>query len=734
VEINSQPIRMNGLVLSKSWVTFSGQLAGHVLRPSFGFKIRDFHVELDSGFDNDVSVSAELQVARFAKFDPDGAKLFDQCFPLPDLIIGPVKVPMSLLFSLELGMTGSIGGGIEMSFQKHWKSGVNIHCEVGPGVPQRCTSDSFKEDTPSPFTPPHFADGTGYELRPEATFKSLLRVGDRTCSIGPGVSLDTKAYAKVGISLTHDPWWFAGYGLEVIGAVNFDLLDLDVAKYQSTLYATEEEAKTSSMFPETTDASGARVSGQEQRWSVVLDDPGVPNGVNQTGIAVLPDGSSLVVATEAIGGRNPLLKLDPSGALVWARKFAKGVQRIHALPDGTAIAVGTNSWLARVDGDGNLLWSWDGELGRVGVPGSRCVLADVAALEQRPGVYDYVAVGHQGTNLVTTVDACAFRVRDDGTLAWSRIYVGERGQGFTGVTATRDGNVAAVGTDYWNYVGIRNVPLIARIDAATGNFLWAKKLPMTRYTYMSRIAETEDGTLWAAGGAQGIITSTGAAFVVRIGADGSDVRHAMFFEDEEWEAAVDSAWNGSLDFVSWVDTAGGDTAYDTFLDLAPHGDGVVVAGVTGLGAASAARVAKVTAKLGVEWMSVLDGARGDSLTALAVSDTALLVSGQSASLPQAGTGVADTQIWVTKLPVTGSVTLLPPAAMTVRYSAPGIRASSTDAKVVPVSDTAIDATLALEDPLLLSGGANPGLLGAGSARCVRGLTATGTAPPAGACL
>src|SRR5262249_16970864 len=122
VEINSQPIRMNGLVLSKSWVTFSGQLAGHVLRPSFGFKIRNFHVELDSRFDNDVSVSAELAVARFAKFAPDGAKLFDQCFPLPDLIIGPVKVPMSLLFSLELGMTGSIGGGIAMSFEKHWKS------------------------------------------------------------------------------------------------------------------------------------------------------------------------------------------------------------------------------------------------------------------------------------------------------------------------------------------------------------------------------------------------------------------------------------------------------------------------------------------------------------------------------------------------------------------------------------------------------------------------------------
>jgi hypothetical protein len=103
-------------------------------------------------------------------------------------------------------------------------------------------------------------------------------------------------------------------------------------------------------------------------------------------------------------------------------------------------------------------------------------------------------------------------------------------------------------------------------------------------------------------------------------------------------------------------------------------------------------------------------------------------------LPQAGTGVADNQIWVTKLPVTGSVTLVPPAAMTVRYSAPGIRASSTDAKIVPVSDTAIDASFTLENPLLLSGGANPALLIAGSARCVRGLTGTGRAPLAGACL
>lgn len=77
--------------------------------------------------------------------------------------------------------------------------------------------------------------------------------------------------------------------------------------------------------------------------------------------------------------------------------------------------------------------------------------------------------------------------------------------------------------------------------------------------------------------------------------------------------------------------------------------------------------------------------------------------------------------------------MLPATGMTVRYAAPGVRASSTDKAVVPVADVAIDATLTLEDPLLLSGGPNPGLLGAGSAHCTRGLTATGTAPASGVC-
>jgi hypothetical protein len=730
---HAQPLRANELTLSDGIVTFSGQIAGHVLKPSLSLRLRHGHVEAGATFDTELSLTAELRAEDAATLEPDAVELWRHCFPLPALPIGPAllpigEVPMSLQISQDVGISGSIGAGVVVGLEKRFESGFSILCQGGPGVPEDCSSERHGDDTPIQLIPPQLTEATGFALRTETALHALLRVGSPypECATGPGISLDTTAFAESSVTPAQDPWWQSDYGVEVTGAIDLDVFGLDIARFETGLFSRDDGATSSDMLPASPESPGSRTSGADQRWAVAIDATSEPNGVSTTSIVALPDGSSLTVATEPVAGRNPIVKLDRAGALVWTREFAKKVLRVRALPDGTAVAVGTNAWIARVDADGDLLWSFDAELSRTGIGIARCILADVVPLELAAGVYDYVGLGRMGTNLVTTTDACAFRVRADGTLAWQRIYVGDRGQQFLAGTATRDGGVAAVGYDHWEYVGNRTVPLFAKLDAATGDVVWAKRLPMTRLAGLSGVTEASDGTLFGVGNAQGIISSTGASVVARIGPDGSDARHALVFQDEEWEAL--------LDYEVWANTAGGDSAYDGYYEIAPSGDGFVVVGQTGLGADSAARVAKLNANLGVVWMTTFDGIGADVLSGVAPLEDGLLVSGYSDSLPEPdGPNSGENQLWVMKLPFTGSLELLPEAGMTTRYLVPGVRWSSADAGVNPLAEPSIDAAFAIEQALTVSAGPNTGLLVAPSDYCVELLTGTGSVSALDAC-
>ena len=96
--------------------------------------------------------------------------------------------------------------------------------------------------------------------------------------------------------------------------------------------------------------------------------------------------------------------------------------------------------------DGNLLWSADVDVARPGASFAHCSLRDVVALEQSPGVYDYVVVGVMGAaDNTVSHDGCAFRVNDDGSVPWSRIYGEDNVQYFFGATLARDGAIAVVG-------------------------------------------------------------------------------------------------------------------------------------------------------------------------------------------------------------------------------------------------------------------------------------------------
>jgi hypothetical protein len=700
---NPQAIRFNDIPFGDGAVTLSGQIAGHVLKPSISLRLRHGRVLSQAEVDTDMTLSAELRALASKSFDPEEQRLWSLCFPLPSLPAGPISIPMNLQLEHFVGVGATIGAGAVVGFEKHFESGFHIACEGGPNVDEDCASEGRRDGTPIQFTPPRLTDDTAAHARVETRLSTSLNLGSAypICDAGPGLAFDATAYGTLDVTPTEDPWWSVGYGLDTWAGIELDLLGLEIAEFGGDPFSVFDPAPSSA-------DPAVRTSGEDQRWAVAIDDVDVPNGVSSARVTAFPDGSSLAIATEAVGQRNPLVKLDRYGALVWAKNFYRRVRRVHALPDGTAIAAGSEgyyAWLARIDADGNLLWSSDIQLSRTSYTWGRCSINDLVALEQSPGVYDYVAVGGIGTGLVTTGDACAFRVNADGSIPWARIYIGPRGQSFSAITATRDGNVVVGGADNWYYGGVRRIPLFVKLDPDDGGVIFWKGMPMTRLGGLDSVVEGSDGAIYGVGDAAGTILTTGAGVIARIEADGSDARQALLFQDESWEE--------ELAFETWENTAGGDTAYDEYYDIAESGDGFVVVGHTGLGTSTAARVAKINRNLGVEWFTTFDGASTENLTGVAAAADGLFVSGYSASLPEADGGSGENQLWVMKLPFTGGLDFLPDVGMTTRFVAPGVLDTNGDHGPNPLDEPLVDNPYSTEDAVFVSAEPNPTLLRAG---------------------
>lgn len=738
-DAHGQPIRFNDLPFGGGALRLSGQVQGHVLKPSLSLRIREGRVTADTRFDTELSLTAELSAEEEVVFAPDPLELWSLCFPLPSIPAGPIRIPMSLHLVHTLAVEASLRAGAVVGFQKRWSHGFGIHCEGGVGVAETCTSAGYRTPSPVDLTPPRLHEDTEARAYVETGLAAALRIGAEYpfCDSGAGLFLDTTAHGELSVTPAQDPWWSAEYGVDVVAGLDLDVFGLEIARYESdVLSATDEAASAGGLAlpaaaafaPGRVTASSTRSSGEDQRWAVAIDDVDVPNGVSQTGVAALPDGSSAAIAQEAIGGRTPLVKLDRFGALEWVLEYAAGraPRRVHALPDGTILVGGTNAWIARHDAaDGALLWSFEGVISRPGVPSQTCSLRDVVALEQAPGEYDYVVVGQLGAGIVTQHDACAFRVNADGSVPWARFYEADRVQVLLAAILASDGHVAAVGNANMELGGRRSVPLVAKIDVSDGHLVFWKGLPMTRLATLNGVAEAADGTLFAAGGAQRSVVQSDAALVARIAPDGSSAFHAMLSQDEIWEAI--------LDFEPLVDT-GGNSAFDTFHGIAAQGDGFVVAGQRGIGDAAAAWAARIDRNLGVEWFRVFEGAETDGLGAVAAAPDGLFVSGQSGSLPGPNGATGGTQLWVMKLPFTGALSFLPDVALTTRFLEPGVRFTSGDGAVTPPAPGVIvDLEILDQTAVVGSAGPNPGLAVPASRYCVTKLTEAGRASALDAC-
>ncbi|MDJ0866229.1 MAG: hypothetical protein QNK03_08990 [Myxococcota bacterium] len=727
-----QPIRFNEIPFAGGDVTVSGQVQGHVLKPSLELRLRDGVVRATADFDTDLSMTAELRAERTVDVAPDPFFLYDLCFPLPDLPAGPISIPMNLQLAHSIGFDGSVTAGAVVGFQKRFQSGFTVGYDGSRAPGDRYLYDPRSpEPAPVEFTPPQLTDDTSASARVSTDIRTTLRVGARYpfCDTGLGAYVEASAYGTLDVDPGRDPWWSLGHGAEALAGIELTIFGLGIASDEAPL-ATFPGRDTRAAETGGGGGSGPappRSEGHDQRWAVAIDDLDVPTGFEETALAELSDGSVVVAARESIA-RNRVVLLDRHGAFQWSVRYEGPwrPQEVLALPDDTIVVAGSTAWLAKHDRQGNLLWSRSYEVGEPEDVFARCSLRDVAALEEPDGRFGFVVVGRLGRGLITQRDACAFRVDPDGELVWARTIIDEGVQELRGVVVKQDGSLAMVGKtktgpDPFTF----DNPLVLAMSEA-GDLEWAKSLPMVqRGGVFNRVVEGPDGVLLMAGAAPRIVGRTGAALLGRIAADGSDPRHALMIQDEAWETL--------LDYEPFEDTQGGDTAYDEWFDIAPAPGGFVVVGRSGLGNDSAAWAAKVNANLGTEWFTTFDGAAADRLDGVARSGDGLLVSGASDSFPTPTEPDGTNTLWVMKLPFAGSTAFRPEVGAVSRYLAAGIRWSSVDAGVVRTDTVSMDAPLLVAAAPLAESHPIDDLLDEPSRLCVHLLTETGRASALDVC-
>lgn len=733
---NAQPIRFNEVGLATD-LSVSGQVQGHILKPSVEFRFRSGQPRVVAEFDTDLTLTAEAR-AGVTVTTTNEASLYRLCFPVATIPAGPIAIELNLQLEHFVGFNGSIGAGAVVGVQKRFHNKSLIGYDAHLGNPT--FSDSRDLSPPMDFTPPQLTDETAAHGEIYTRLRPTLRVGGKypDCDTGTGVWTEIKAYGTVDVTPTVDPWWTLGAGLDIYAGIDLSIWGLDLVNWESqpvTLTSTESRSAPGTAplagARLAAQAQGLRTSGLDQRWAVAIDDLDLPDSYSKTSVAGTADNGVVIAAHERIGGRGRLIRLDNHGAFQWSKRYASPYNpvKVLVLPDGSILVAGNPNWIAKHDSSGNLLWSRSYDLGPSGETNVRCRVNATALMESAPGQYDVLLVGH--TEFDSDREACAQRVDSAGTLVWAKTYDAAATQEFHAVHAARDGTVAVAGR--WlgteaNGFGYHD-GIIAKLDPANGNVVWAKRFPTTVYRAETLYALTEgaDGTLLAAGNSQGIVGYTGGGFLARVAADGSDARHALLLHDEEWEAL--------LDFESYTANPYGDN-YDTLFGIVPMADGFAVVGKERLAAAQkgeGAWAAKVNANFGVEWFTSFDGPADDILDAVAYTPDGLLVSGMSASLAGTAQSGTDSRLWLMKLPYSGRNLLRPDVDMAVRYLEPGVRYASADPKVVPGGVPAVDVDVTVKATTVRSAASIANLLTTPSRLCVTQLTVTGRISTLDAC-
>ncbi|MEW5851582.1 MAG: hypothetical protein AB2A00_22520 [Myxococcota bacterium] len=723
-----QPINFNDLEPVVG-IKISGQVEGHILKPHLELRFRNGAMRMVGTFDTDMTLSAE---ARTSAHVPAGGEqqLYNLCFPVAQIPAGPVNIHVNFEVQHSVGFRGDMAAEVVTGVQKRFHNKVEVGYDGRRPAGEQFFHSSEDLSLPMEFTPPQLTDQTQFNGRVYTRLTPGLYVAleDSECLSGGRVWAALEGFGTTEVTPTVDPWWTLGSGISVQAGMDLSILGFEVANWQtptSTLIHEEiraAPADDASANGGTQASSAARTSGSDQRWAMAIEDMDTPTGFAESSIVAMPDNGVLVATGYAYGSNGELIRLDAHGAFQWSRRYnlfaiRSKPSRILPLPDNSFVVVGEPSahWIAKHDVDGNLLWSRRYDYGPVTKAASvYCNAKSAAAIETAPGQYDLVVVGH-------TVDAdaegCALRVNAVGDVQWSRTYDDSndtRPQRFYDVLINRDGDIIAVG----HYELIEGASArdgwIARLNPNDGAVVWSKRLHLPgRAATFNSVTEGADGTLFAVGVATGTVLMTASAWLMRMGPDGSDVRHALIFQDLGWEATLP---NGP-DLV----TQGGDSQLDNLWDITPTADGFVVVGDTALG--MAAWAAKVNANLGLEWFTTYDGTSNEGLFGVAHIQDGLVVSGWSGSVPQPPGGNGGDQLLIMKLPHNGIIHMPTETGLTSRYIEPAVR--TYEPGLISPPWYSADAPLAVNDTTVRTVAPLDNFLMTPSRLCVTRLTSTG---------
>lgn len=727
---HAQPIRFNNLDFDG--IRVSGQVTGHVLRPKLHIRVRDGKVKINSDFDSQLTIAASIIATASTSVPEEPIPLYHLCFPLGSFTIGPIHFYSNLTLDHDISLLANMQAGMEIGFSKTFQSTVSIGSDPDLGSPDFEVSG---QESLMEFTPPYLNGAASADANLSTTLRAAFNLElfqtYPDCQNGFGAYIQARAGAQLNVDPFLQEWWRLQPTLNLSGGIGFDFFGISASHDEGPVDILQDQSFQAGQPGQTLNLlaqNESQQSGQDQRWVTIttkhaddIQSQGI--AIDHVDVASTADGLVAVAHSDNLITNDRLYKWDRFGAFQWVKRYQNAHNPQSVLPqiDGSLVVGGFRAqtdtmWLARHDADGNEQWSKRYNIIDP-VTEEKCILLDMTNSGGADGT-SIIAAGYISRADIRQRDGCIVYFDSDGDVVWTKYYEHDDILEFHAITTTDDGGFAIAGVTGFGpehpVASARN-PLIMKIDA-NGNLLWAKSLPINnRSTEFNAVAQGMDGYLYMAGGGPGNIRLTGSLIVARIDQDGSDPRHAIVFQDENWEAL--------LDFETWQVTDGGATQFDMAYDLTVLSDGIVLAGKTGLGETTAAWAIKLNANLGVQWHTVYDGDGNDTFYSLSDTGDGLVLAGSTEALLKDG-ATSHSALMLMKLPYEGYIEFPENSLFLSRYVEPGVMSSFTNKDIV-IADVAMDIALQTQDANVVTTTVITDLLFTDEAYCVTLLTKTG---------
>jgi len=249
--------------------------------------------------------------------------------------------------------------------------------------------------------------------------------------------------------------------------------------------------------------------------------------------AVAPDGGSIIAGQTysfGSGGSDAwLVRIDGDGEVIWEKAYGGGADdwavSVASQPSGTYVVYGgTASWgvgktdilLFEVDAVGEVLWEK-----RYGGPGDD---APVALQQLEDG--GFLLTGATDSFGSGGVDAFALRLDEEGQIVWESAYGGAADDYPWWAGQTSDGGFVLAGGTYSFGAGEFDAWLV-RLDSS-GQIEWQKTYGGTANDWFVYVSESDDGELVAIGAAAAESDNLKDVWLVTLDSAGSIVSQCGF--------------------------------------------------------------------------------------------------------------------------------------------------------------------------------------------------------------